>query len=57
MTYKVTVLYPGYSRLEEDGMVANCSCSLIIGKLNVIVDTMTPWDKDKIIQGYLQFYY
>ncbi|XP_075226120.1 metallo-beta-lactamase domain-containing protein 1-like isoform X7 [Lycorma delicatula] len=51
MSYKVTVLYPGYSKEEEGGMMANCSCTLITGKLNVIVDTMTPWDKDKIIKG------
>lgn len=29
----------------------NCSCSLIIGQKNVIVDTMTPWDKEKILNA------
>lgn len=30
---------------------ANCSCSLITGEKNVIVDTMTPWDKEKILDA------
>ena len=49
---KVIVLFNGYSRVSEDGkiMKANCTCTLIRSKeLNIIVDTMTPWDKDKIL--------
>nr|XP_018897532.1 PREDICTED: metallo-beta-lactamase domain-containing protein 1 [Bemisia tabaci]XP_018897533.1 PREDICTED: metallo-beta-lactamase domain-containing protein 1 [Bemisia tabaci]XP_018897534.1 PREDICTED: metallo-beta-lactamase domain-containing protein 1 [Bemisia tabaci]XP_018897536.1 PREDICTED: metallo-beta-lactamase domain-containing protein 1 [Bemisia tabaci]XP_018897537.1 PREDICTED: metallo-beta-lactamase domain-containing protein 1 [Bemisia tabaci]XP_018897538.1 PREDICTED: metallo-beta-lactam len=49
--FRVTVLYPGYSKSVKDGMIANCSCTLITGCVNVIVDTMTPWDQEKIIRG------
>lgn len=49
----VIVLYEGYSTMTgKDQMVANCSCILITGKQNVIVDTMTAWDSEKIITGY-----
>jgi hypothetical protein len=52
MTYQVHVLYDGYSKTTEEGMVANCTCTLIKGQKHIIVvDTMTPWDKDKIIKG------
>ncbi|XP_039275308.1 metallo-beta-lactamase domain-containing protein 1 [Nilaparvata lugens] len=57
MSYKVKVLYPGYSRLSstrpttDNVMEANCSCTLITGNLNIIVDTMTPWDSQKILKG------
>lgn len=53
MTTEVFVLFEGYSRTEQAGkiMKANCSCSLIKAwDLNIIVDTMTPWDKDRIVQ-------
>lgn len=30
---------------------ANCSCVLITGSVNVIVDTMTPWDSDFILKS------
>ncbi|CAG9796722.1 unnamed protein product [Diatraea saccharalis] len=44
------VLFNGYSKLCNDKeMLANCSCSLILGDHNIIVDTMTAWDSDKII--------
>ena len=33
-------------------MKANCSCTLVKSKgQNIIVDTMTPWDKEKIVQA------
>lgn len=51
MAYKVEVLYSGYSFMEDGKMRANCSCTLIKGPVNVIVDTMTAWDKDKILSG------
>ena len=47
----VHVLHTGYSRLEEGVMKANCSCVLIKGEKNAIVDTMTAWDREKIIDG------
>ncbi|GFG38317.1 hypothetical protein Cfor_12196 [Coptotermes formosanus] len=51
MTYKVHVLYDGYSKMADEGMVANCTCTLIKGPKHIVVDTMTPWDKEKIITG------
>lgn len=51
MSYKVEVLYEGYSKMEDGTMKANCSCTLVKGPTNVIVDTMTAWDKDKILSG------
>nr|XP_033339615.1 metallo-beta-lactamase domain-containing protein 1-like [Megalopta genalis]XP_033339616.1 metallo-beta-lactamase domain-containing protein 1-like [Megalopta genalis] len=49
---EVIVLFDGYSeKLENEIMKANCSCTLIKASKNVIVDTMTAWDKDKIIQA------
>jgi len=51
MTYDVHVLYDGYSKMTDEGMVANCTCTLIKGPELIIVDTMTPWDKEKIITG------
>ena len=51
---KVTVLFDGFSRLNETKtkMFANCTCSLIQSQnLNIIVDTMTPWDKDILVQA------
>ncbi|KAG7310937.1 hypothetical protein JYU34_003777 [Plutella xylostella] len=47
---EVSVLYDGYSNVDEEGyMTANCTCTLVKGEHNIIVDTMTPWDSDKII--------
>ncbi|XP_054287229.1 metallo-beta-lactamase domain-containing protein 1-like isoform X2 [Macrosteles quadrilineatus] len=48
--YTVHVLYDGYSKMvSESEMEANGTCTLIKGRLNLIVDTMTPWDKDVIV--------
>ena len=51
MAYEVKVLYNGYSKMEDGVMKANCTCTLIKGPTNMIVDTMTAWDKDKILSG------
>lgn len=49
---EVIVLFNGYSeKLENNIMKANCSCTLIKASKNIIVDTMTAWDRDKILQG------
>ncbi|XP_013176289.1 PREDICTED: metallo-beta-lactamase domain-containing protein 1 isoform X2 [Papilio xuthus] len=47
---EVIVLCNGYSTISEavDEMTANCTCTLIKGVQNIIVDTMTAWDADKI---------
>ncbi|KAF2350465.1 Metallo-beta-lactamase [Trinorchestia longiramus] len=47
----VEVIFDGYSTLEEGTMKANCSCVLVKGRENVIIDTMTAWDKDKLIDA------
>ena len=48
---EITVLFDGYSNLVDDVMEANCSCTLIKGPKTIIVDTMTAWDKDRLIEG------
>lgn len=48
--YKVFVLQVGYSKNTDDGFKANCTCTLIKGTKNIIVDTMTPWDKEAILE-------
>ena len=49
----VHVLFDGFSQIiNEKMMLANCTCTLIKTKnLNIIVDTMTAWDRDKILDG------
>nr|XP_003706977.1 PREDICTED: metallo-beta-lactamase domain-containing protein 1 [Megachile rotundata] len=52
---QVIVLFSGYSeKLENNVMKANCSCTLIKATKNIIVDTMTAWDRDKILQALSQ---
>lgn len=53
----VFVLYDGYSTMcAKDQMIANCSCTLITGSHNIIVDTMTAWDSEKILTGFYSFH-
>ncbi|XP_057333085.1 metallo-beta-lactamase domain-containing protein 1 [Microplitis mediator] len=51
MMYQIIVLFDGYSKQLENGKTeANCSCTLIKSPtINIIVDTMTAWDRDKIV--------
>nr|XP_012225120.1 PREDICTED: metallo-beta-lactamase domain-containing protein 1 [Linepithema humile]XP_012225121.1 PREDICTED: metallo-beta-lactamase domain-containing protein 1 [Linepithema humile] len=52
---EVVVLFEGYSKELDDGkMDANCSCILIKGSKLIIVDTMTAWDREKIIEELAQ---
>jgi len=61
MNNSVQVLFNGYSHVQEpssgvsdDGpctVKANCSCVLITGSSKVIVDTMTAWDKELILEA------
>lgn len=54
---EVIVLYEGYStEAVNNQMTANCSCTLIKGVHNIIVDTMTPWDSEKILTGKFRFH-
>ena len=48
---EIRVLFDGYSLMKDGEMFANCSCTLIKGEKNIIVDTMTAWDKDRLIKG------
>ncbi|XP_025994142.1 metallo-beta-lactamase domain-containing protein 1 isoform X3 [Solenopsis invicta] len=49
---EVVVLFDGYSKSLDDGrMDANCTCTLIKGPKLIIVDTMTAWDRDKLIEA------
>ncbi|XP_023949047.2 metallo-beta-lactamase domain-containing protein 1 isoform X1 [Bicyclus anynana] len=51
----IVVLHDGYSALKStEEMSANCTCTLIKGRNNIIIDTMTPWDTDKIVSGLKQ---
>lgn len=45
------VLFDGFSKMENGNYYANCSCVLIKGPPNVIVDTMTAWDGDKLLKA------
>ncbi|KAG6452416.1 hypothetical protein O3G_MSEX007606 [Manduca sexta] len=47
---ELIVLFNGFSTMNgENQMDANCSCTLIKGTHNIIIDTMTAWDGEKII--------
>jgi len=49
---EIIVLFDGYSKQLDDGMMdANCTCTLIKGSKLIIVDTMTAWDRERIIDG------
>ncbi|XP_053616451.1 metallo-beta-lactamase domain-containing protein 1 isoform X2 [Plodia interpunctella] len=53
---EIAVLFEGYSVMSgKDEMIANCSCTLVRGDHNIIVDTMTSWDSEKIINALKQF--
>lgn len=48
----VITLFDGYSTMANSHeMLANCSCVLVKGEHLIIVDTMTPWDSERIIDG------
>lgn len=52
--YDVIVLFNGYSKYTERGHLANCTCTLIKGPKNIIVDTMTAWDGEKLTEALRQ---
>lgn len=47
----VNVLFDGYSYKKDGSMFANCTCTLIKGEKNILVDCMTAWDSNKLIKG------
>ncbi|KAJ3659102.1 hypothetical protein Zmor_010809 [Zophobas morio] len=48
---QVIVLYDGYSKDEGTSMLANCTCTLIKGRTNIVIDTMTSWDGDRLTEA------
>ncbi|KAL1506567.1 hypothetical protein ABEB36_005903 [Hypothenemus hampei] len=48
---QMSILFPGYSNVAGDIMKANCSCTLIKGPPNCIIDTMTAWDGSRLIEA------
>ena len=62
LSNEITVLHNGYSDFVPNQtadlsiMKANCTCTLVRNaNFNVIVDTMTPWDGDKIKDSLKRF--
>lgn len=54
--YEIIVLFEGYStKVDSRTQDANCSCTLIKGPKNIIVDTLTAWDRDKLLGGTFLF--
>ncbi|KAL5279156.1 hypothetical protein ACFFRR_003660 [Megaselia abdita] len=59
-TNEIVVLFEGYSfKSEENNKIvykANCSCTLIKTRngINILVDTLTPWDSKKLLTALSQ---
>lgn len=51
--YKIKILQDGYSNCDSSGMEANCTCTLVTGPTNIIVDTMTAWDREVLLEGII----
>lgn len=49
--FEIKVLLPGFSRLNGNVMEANCTCTLIKGPQNIIIDTRTAWDGAAIVES------
>ena len=50
--YKVIVLRDGYSKTENGQYKANGTSTLVVGpKYSVIVDTLSPWDRDDLLSA------
>ncbi|XP_056639837.1 metallo-beta-lactamase domain-containing protein 1 [Diorhabda sublineata] len=45
------VLFNGYSKFENGNYFANCSCVLIKTTPCIIIDTMTSWDEEKLLNA------
>lgn len=49
--YEVIVLFDGYSNQTENGLQSNCTCTLLKSNINnIIIDTMTAWDGDRLVE-------
>uniref|UniRef100_T1JM42 Metallo-beta-lactamase domain-containing protein 1 n=1 Tax=Strigamia maritima TaxID=126957 RepID=T1JM42_STRMM len=51
MSYQVAVLKEGYSRIVNGTVLARGTSTLIKGPKNILVDTLSPWDKDVLIKA------
>ncbi|XP_012254089.2 metallo-beta-lactamase domain-containing protein 1 isoform X2 [Athalia rosae] len=52
---EIFVLFDGYSRqINNKIMEANCTCTLIKAQKNIIVDTMTAWDRSRLEDALLR---
>lgn len=49
--YELKILFTGYSRTNGNVLDANCTCTLIKGPINVIIDTRTAWDGTSILNS------
>ncbi|CAH1114279.1 unnamed protein product [Psylliodes chrysocephalus] len=47
----VKILFDGYSKFVDGDYFANCTCSLIKGGPNIVIDTMTVWDEEKLVRS------
>ncbi|XP_046746286.1 metallo-beta-lactamase domain-containing protein 1 isoform X2 [Diprion similis] len=55
--WDVVVLFNGYSkRLSDDRTDANGTCTLIKGPKTIIVDTMTAWDRERLVEEHIVGY-
>ncbi|XP_050423022.1 metallo-beta-lactamase domain-containing protein 1 [Adelges cooleyi] len=52
--YEAHILFDGYCRPTKGGVFANCTCTLLRGPNNIIVDTLTPWDKKDLVKAIEQ---
>ena len=50
--FNIHILQTGYARTDPDGKYrARCTCSLVTGPINIIVDPGGAWEKDSIIDS------
>jgi len=47
----VIVLEEGYSRIVDGAMIARGTATLVMGSKNILVDTLSPWDKSVLLSG------
>lgn len=53
--YEIIVLFSGFSKVTDNIMEANCSCTLLKGPQNCIIDTRTAWDGPQMLQALKRY--
>ncbi|XP_023022513.1 metallo-beta-lactamase domain-containing protein 1 [Leptinotarsa decemlineata] len=48
---QLKVLFEGYSKFVDGKYLANCSCVLIKSTPNIVIDTLTSWDDEKLLSA------